>query len=136
MAVARYVFSRKSLYKIKMSIFSWYLENEDLTLILRGKMEAFADASAFNVGVKETMPICHKIIFKHIFHKRKSLYMLLKGKCICMLKWKFCVASCWFLTIVMLFVFVFLFFIWFSLLICCCFFDFLSNIMCFVINFC
>ena len=48
------------------------------------------------------MPICHEIIFKHIFHKSKSLYMLPKGKCICMLKRKFCVASCWFLTIVIL----------------------------------
>jgi hypothetical protein len=25
------------------------------------------------------MPIFHKIIFKHIFHKRESLYMLPKG---------------------------------------------------------
>jgi hypothetical protein len=39
--------------------------------------------------------------------QRKSLYMLPKGKCICMLKGKFCVASFWFLTIVILFVFVF-----------------------------
>jgi hypothetical protein len=46
-------------------------------------------------------------IFKHVFHKRKSLYMLPKGKCICMLKRKFCVASFWSLTIVILFVFVF-----------------------------
>jgi hypothetical protein len=30
---------------------------------------------------------------RRIFHKRKSLYMLSKGKCICMLKRKFCVAS-------------------------------------------
>ena len=29
------------------------MENEDLTLILRGKIETFADASAFNAGVKE-----------------------------------------------------------------------------------
>jgi hypothetical protein len=49
----------------------------------------------------------HIIRFKHIFHKRKSLYMLPKGKCICMLKRKFCVAIFWFLTIVILFVFVF-----------------------------
>jgi hypothetical protein len=28
-------------------------ENEDLTLILRKKMEIFADTSAFNAGVKE-----------------------------------------------------------------------------------
>ena len=53
------------------------------------------------------MPIFHKIIFKHIFHKRESLYMLPKGKCICMLKRKFCVASFRFLTIIVLFVFVF-----------------------------
>jgi energy-coupling factor transporter transmembrane protein EcfT len=33
--------------------------------------------------------------------------MLPKGKCICMLKMKFCVASFWFLAIVILFVFVF-----------------------------
>ena len=46
------------------------------------------------------MPIFHKIIFKHIFHIRESLYMLPKGKCICMLKRKSCVASFWFLTIV------------------------------------
>ena len=51
------------------------------------------------------MPIFHKIRFKHIFHKRKSLYMLSKGKC--MLKRKFCVGSFGFLTIVILFVFVF-----------------------------
>ena len=49
------------------------------------------------------MPIFHKIIFKH-------LYMLLKGKCICMLTRKCCVASFWFLTIVILFVFVFFYF--------------------------
>ena len=57
--------------------------------------------------IKQTMPIFHKIIFKHIFHKRKSLYMLPKEKCICMSKRKICVASFWFLTIVILFVFVF-----------------------------
>jgi hypothetical protein len=62
-------------------------------------METFADTSAFNAGVKEKntktnkITIVNKIIFKHIFHKRKSLYMLPKGKCICMLKGKFCVAS-------------------------------------------
>ena len=53
------------------------------------------------------MPTFHRFIFKQIFHKRESLYMLPKGKCICMLKRKFYVASFWFLTIVILFVFVF-----------------------------
>ena len=52
------------------------------------------------------MPIFHKIIFKHIFYKRES-FMLPKGKFICMLKRKFCVASFRFLTIITLFVFVF-----------------------------
>ena len=65
------------------------------------------DVNWSNSIMKQTMPIFHKILFKHIFHKRKSLYMLPKGKCICMLKRKFCVASFWFLTIVLLFVFVF-----------------------------
>ena len=53
------------------------------------------------------MLIFHKIIFKHIFHKREIVYMLPKGTFICRLKRKFCVASFWFLTIVILFVFVF-----------------------------
>jgi hypothetical protein len=70
-------------------------ENEDLTLILRKKMEMFADTSAFNAGVKEKNT------------KRERLYMLPKGKFICMLKRKFCVAIFRFLTIVILFVFVF-----------------------------
>jgi hypothetical protein len=58
-----------------------------------------------NSIIKQTMPIFHKIRFKHIFHKRKRLYMLPKVKCICMIKRKFCVANFWFLTIVILFVF-------------------------------
>ena len=38
-------------------------ENEDLTLILRGKkMEIFADTSAFNAGVKENNTKTNKII--------------------------------------------------------------------------
>ena len=53
------------------------------------------------------MLIFHKIIFMRIFHKRESLFMLPKGKCICMLKSKFCVASFRFLAILILFVFVF-----------------------------
>ena len=44
-----------------MSIFAWYLENEDLTLILRKKKEAFADTSAFNAGVKEKRTKTNKI---------------------------------------------------------------------------
>ena len=44
-----------------------------------------------------------------IFHKRESLLMLPKGKLICMLKRKFFVASFRFLTIIILFVFVFFF---------------------------
>ena len=53
------------------------------------------------------MPIFHKIIFKHIFRNRESLYMLPKGTFLCMLKRKYCVASFWFLTICL---FVFMFF--------------------------
>jgi hypothetical protein len=37
-------------------------ENEDLTLILRKKMEIFADTSAFNAGVKEKNTKTNKII--------------------------------------------------------------------------
>ena len=51
------------------------------------------------------VPIFHKIICKHIPQKGKSLYVLPKGKFICMLKGKFCVASFWFLPNVILFVF-------------------------------
>jgi hypothetical protein len=36
-------------------------ENEDLTLILRKKMEMFADTSAFNAGVKEKNTKTNKI---------------------------------------------------------------------------
>jgi hypothetical protein len=36
-------------------------ENEDLTLILRTKMEIFADTSAFNAGVKEKNTKTNKI---------------------------------------------------------------------------
>jgi hypothetical protein len=36
-------------------------ENEDLTLILRKKMETFADTSAFNAGVKEKNTKTNKI---------------------------------------------------------------------------
>ena len=36
-------------------------ENEDLTLILRGEMETFADASAFNAGVEEKNTKTNKI---------------------------------------------------------------------------
>ena len=39
------------------------------------------------------MPIFHKILFKHIFHKKESLFMFPKRKFICMLKRKFCVAT-------------------------------------------
>ena len=53
------------------------------------------------------MPIFHKIIFKHLFHKRESLFMLPKGKFICMLKRKFCVASFRLLTSIILSVFTF-----------------------------
>jgi hypothetical protein len=42
-----------------------------------------------------------------ILHKRESLYMLPKGKFIFMLKRKFCFARFWFLTIVIVFVFLF-----------------------------
>ena len=51
------------------------------------------DVNWCNSIIKQTKPIFHNVIFKHSFHKRKSRYMLPKGKCICMLKRKFCVAS-------------------------------------------
>jgi hypothetical protein len=57
--------------------------------------------------MKQTMPLFHKIIFKHIFHKRESIFMLPKGKFICMLKRKLCFPSFRFLTIISLFVLVF-----------------------------
>jgi hypothetical protein len=47
------------------------------------------------------MPIFHKIIFSI---KGKAFLMLSKGKFICMLKRKFCVASFRFFTIIILFV--------------------------------
>ena len=65
------------------------------------------DVNWCNSIIKQMMPIFHKMIFKHIFHKRNSLFMSSKGKFICMLKRKFCVASFRFLTIIILFVFVF-----------------------------
>ena len=45
------------------------------------------------------MPIFHKIIFKHIFHKSESLFMLPKGKFICMFKKSFVLQVFLFLTI-------------------------------------
>ena len=65
------------------------------------------DVNWCNSIIKQMMSIFHKMIFKHIFHKRNSLFMSSKGKFICMLKRKFCVASFRFLTIIILFVFVF-----------------------------
>jgi hypothetical protein len=61
------------------------------------------DINWCNSIIKQTMPIFHKIIFKHIFHKRESLFMLPKGKFVCMLKGKFCVASLRFLAIIILY---------------------------------
>jgi hypothetical protein len=70
-----------------------------------GIYKGVPDVNWNNSIIKQTMSIFHKTIFKHIFHKRKSLYMLPKGKFICMLKRKFCVASFWFLAIVICFCF-------------------------------
>ena len=60
--------------------------------------------ATFNIKKRINLSDCMPL---SIFHKRESLYMLPKGKFICMLKRKFCVASFWYLTIVILFVFVF-----------------------------
>ena len=51
------------------------------------------------------MPIFHIMIFKHIFHKRESLFKLPKGKCAYLLKRKLCVASFRILTIIIVFAF-------------------------------
>ena len=59
---------------------------------------------------KAAMPIFHIMIFKHIFHKRESLFMLPKRKYVCMLKRKFCVASFRILTIIIVFPFMLFFF--------------------------
>jgi hypothetical protein len=60
--------------------------------------------ATFNIKKRINLSDCMHL---SIFHKRESLYMLPKGKFICMLKGKFCVASFCYLTIVILFVSVF-----------------------------
>jgi len=47
-------------------------KNEDLTLILRKKMETFADTSAFNAGVKEKNTKTNKIT---IVKNQKCIYI-------------------------------------------------------------
>jgi hypothetical protein len=42
-----------------------------------GIYKGVPDVNWWNSIIKQTMLIFHKIIFKNIFHKRKSLYMLL-----------------------------------------------------------
>jgi hypothetical protein len=55
------------MYIVKGKIFNFLNGacNEDLTLILRKKMEIFADTSAFNFGVKEKNTKTNKQIVKN-----------------------------------------------------------------------
>jgi hypothetical protein len=64
----------------------WYIDQPTLQIC---GIYGGPDVNWCNSILKQTMSMFHKIIVKHILYKRESLFMLPKGKCICMLKRSF-----------------------------------------------